>query len=152
MWSNIRSLSIEPIFSRTRPDGTKINVCFDHLDCEFSVATSPERAGREGDSQGLPTINDERDIQSRVIEDIEARREVGIKRYGTALQPNNGRDALLDAYEEALDLTMYLKQALVERQMREHEEHEDDLVEIATEPKMVVFVKKDDLDAAKQDV
>ena len=36
-------------------------------------------------------------------------------RYGTALQPHNGRDALLDAYEEALDLAMYLKQAIVER-------------------------------------
>lgn len=77
--------------------------------------TIPEKANREGDSQALPTINDEQDIQSRVIEDIVARREVGIRRYGTALQPHNGRDALLDAYEEALDLTMYLKQALVER-------------------------------------
>ena len=27
----------------------------------------------------------------------------------------NGRDALLDAYEEAIDLCMYLKQAIVER-------------------------------------
>lgn len=75
----------------------------------------PEKANREGDSQALPTINDEQDIQSRVIEDIVARRKLGIKRYGTTLQPHNGRDALLDAYEEALDLTMYLKQALVER-------------------------------------
>lgn len=77
--------------------------------------TTPERANREGDTQALPTVNDEQDIQSRVIEDIITRREVGIRRYGTALQPHNGRDALLDAYEEALDLTMYLKQVLVER-------------------------------------
>jgi hypothetical protein len=28
---------------------------------------------------------------------------------------NNGRDALLDAYEEALDLACYLKQAILER-------------------------------------
>jgi len=63
----------------------------------------------------LPVKNDLTDIQSLVIEDIGRRREVGIERYGTALQPHNGRDALLDAYEEALDLTMYLKQALVER-------------------------------------
>ena len=78
--------------------------------------TTPEREGREGDSQLMPVINAERDIQSRVIDDINARRELGIRRYGTALQPHNGRDALLDAYEEALDLAMYLKQALVERE------------------------------------
>ena len=75
----------------------------------------PSRANREGDTQNLPNPNDEKDIQARVIEDIIARRVIGIQRYGTALQPFNGRDALLDAYEEALDLTMYLKQALVER-------------------------------------
>jgi hypothetical protein len=77
--------------------------------------SAPERAGREGDSQPMPTVNDEPDIQSRVIADIEARRLVGIKRYGTALQPFNGRDGLTDAYEEALDLAMYLKQVIVER-------------------------------------
>lgn len=69
---------------------------------------------RPGD-QPLPTPNDARDIQSMVIDDIGKRRSVGIERYGTALQPNNGRDALRDAYEEALDLCMYLKQAMVER-------------------------------------
>lgn len=69
---------------------------------------------RKGD-QRLPVRNAERDIQSQVIADIEARRLVGIERYGTALQPHNGRDALRDAYEEAIDLAMYLKQAMVER-------------------------------------
>lgn len=74
----------------------------------------PERAGREGDSQPMPVVNDAPDVQSAVIADIKKRRELGIKRYGTALQPNNGRNALLDAYEEALDLAMYLKQRLIE--------------------------------------
>lgn len=50
-----------------------------------------------------------------VIADIHHRREVGIQRYGTALQAHNGRDALRDAYEEALDLAMYLRQAIEER-------------------------------------
>lgn len=62
----------------------------------------------------MPTPNDSIDIQWMVIGDITLRREVGIKRYGTPLQPNNGRNALQDAYEEALDLAMYLKQLLVE--------------------------------------
>lgn len=78
---------------------------------------APERANREGDSQALPVPNDYPDVQSAVIADIEGRRELGIRRYGTALQPMNGRDALLDAYEEALDLAMYLKQMLIERDM-----------------------------------
>lgn len=69
---------------------------------------------REGD-QPLPIVNDQLDIQTQVIADIEARRQVGISRYGTALQPHNGRDMLLDAYEEAMDLTIYLKGCLVER-------------------------------------
>lgn len=75
----------------------------------------PERFARIGDSQDMPVINDHPDIQSMVIADINERRNLGIRRYGTALQPHNGRDALLDAYEEAIDLAMYLKQALVER-------------------------------------
>lgn len=79
------------------------------------IVHTPERAHRSGDSQDLPTVNDLPFIQDAVIADIDARKQVGIRRYGTALQPFNGRDALLDAYEEALDLAIYLKQALVER-------------------------------------
>lgn len=68
------------------------------------------------EDQPLPTVNEETFIQDRVVSDIEARKAVGIQRYGTALQPFNGRDAIQDAYEEAMDLTVYLKQVLVERQ------------------------------------
>lgn len=65
--------------------------------------------------QPMPTPNSQPDIQQLVIADIGTRREFGIERYGTALQPFNGRDALRDAYEEALDLSMYLRQAIEER-------------------------------------
>lgn len=54
-------------------------------------------------------------IQQLVREDLDKREQLGRERYGTSLYPNNGRDALLDAYEEALDLACYLKQAMVER-------------------------------------
>ena len=43
--------------------------------------------------------------------DMEARDRLGRQRYGTPLQAHNGRDALRDAYEEALDLCVYLRQA-----------------------------------------
>lgn len=88
--------------------------CLGTVDLDGTIHRKPDRADREDESQPLPTKNDAPDIQSMVIADIEARRQVGIKRYGTALQPNNGRNALLDAYEEAIDLAMYLKQRLVE--------------------------------------
>jgi hypothetical protein len=74
---------------------------------------------RAGD-QPLPVVNDQPDIQSQVIADIEARRLVGIERYGTALQPFNGRDVLRDIYEELLDAACYVKQAMVEREKGDH--------------------------------
>ena len=73
---------------------------------------------REGD-QPLPTVNDGAYIQTLVIEDIQTRLLVGIERYGTGLQANNGRDALQDAYEEALDLCCYLRQVIEERRLRQ---------------------------------
>lgn len=68
--------------------------------------------------QPMPTPNSHPSIQSLVRADLEQREQVGIQRYGTALQPHNGRDALRDAYEEALDLACYLKQAMVEREAK----------------------------------
>lgn len=69
---------------------------------------------RPGD-QPLPVKNDLPCIQDLVIADIEARKQVGISRYGTTLQPHNQRDALQDAYDEAMDLCVYLKQCIYER-------------------------------------
>lgn len=65
--------------------------------------------------QAAPIPNERPSIQSLVRQDLEARERVGIARYGTPLQPHNGRDALRDAYEEALDLACYLRQAITER-------------------------------------
>jgi hypothetical protein len=63
-----------------------------------------------------PIKNDKPCVQDMVIADIEARKGVGIERYGTVLQPFNGRDALLDAYQEALDLCQYLRQMIYEQE------------------------------------
>lgn len=49
-----------------------------------------------------------------IVADIQARKELGLKKYGTVLQAFNGRNAMMDAYQEALDLVMYLRQALEE--------------------------------------
>jgi CobQ-like glutamine amidotransferase family enzyme len=69
---------------------------------------------REHDSQSDPMPNDSRFISDMVIEDMAKRAEFGLRKYGTKLQAHNGRDALQDAYEEVLDLCVYLKQRLVE--------------------------------------
>lgn len=68
--------------------------------------------------QAAPVPNAEPSVQEMVLDDIRARMQVGLERYGTLLQPGNGRDALRDAYEEALDLAMYLRQAIAERDTR----------------------------------
>jgi len=49
-------------------------------------------------------INPTKSITDLVIEDMNVRKEFGRTKYGTYLYANNGRDALQDAYEEAMDL------------------------------------------------
>ena len=67
------------------------------------------------DQQPLPKKNKRKPIVDMVIEDMKERKKKGIAAYGTPLQAHNGRDALQDALEEALDLVFYLKQAIEER-------------------------------------
>lgn len=66
-------------------------------------------------TQPTPTPNDGKPVWLMVIADMHDRDELGRKRYGTPLQAHNGRDALRDAYEEALDLAVYLRQEIEER-------------------------------------
>lgn len=68
--------------------------------------------------QPAPTDSPADDCWLLVIRDMEERREVGIAKYGKPVRAGNGRDPLLDAYQEALDLAVYLRQAIEER---EHE-------------------------------
>lgn len=65
--------------------------------------------------QPQPTPNDRPPIVDAVIQDMRDRKQLGIDRYGTSLQAFNGRNSLQDAYEEVIDLSVYLKQSLVEK-------------------------------------
>lgn len=65
--------------------------------------------------QPPPVANDGVAIVDLVLDDLVERKRIGIERYGTPLQAHNGRDALVDAYQEALDLCIYLRQAIEER-------------------------------------
>lgn len=51
-----------------------------------------------------------------VIEDMRERDKSGVRKYGFHLQPYNGRRVLIDAYQEALDLCVYLRQAIYEQE------------------------------------
>lgn len=52
-----------------------------------------------------------------VLKDMEERRRMGIEKYGVPVRADNGRDALVDAYQEALDLVVYLRQAIEQRRV-----------------------------------
>jgi hypothetical protein len=77
-----------------------------------------KRKNRPGD-QPLPKVNGATDCQTtfreRIACDVAVRREIGIQRYGTALQPFNGRSAVQDAWEEFIDLGQYIEQIRRER-------------------------------------
>jgi hypothetical protein len=66
--------------------------------------------------QPAPVPNDLPAVWDLVIEDMRQRDSLGLSRYGTRLQPHNGRDGLRDAFEEALDMVAYLRQEIEERE------------------------------------
>ena len=68
--------------------------------------------------QPTPVQNDREQrpaVWDMVLADMKARDEVGRARYGVRLRVYDGRDTLVDAYQEALDLTVYLRKAIAER-------------------------------------
>ena len=73
-----------------------------------------QKQSRADRAEPMPKPNSQ-SVLNAVMEDMVSRSYVGRKKYGTFLMTHNGRDALMDAYQEALDLAMYLKQAIMER-------------------------------------
>ncbi len=49
------------------------------------------------------------------IADFQSRDQFGLGKYGTRLHAADGRDTLIDAYQEACDLVVYLRKAIYER-------------------------------------
>ena len=65
--------------------------------------------------QKRPKKNPHPEVMKLFLKDLKDRYKEGVRRYGVPLQPFNERDALQDAYEEAIDLALYLRQAIYER-------------------------------------
>lgn len=62
-----------------------------------------------------PVPNDLPSMHDLVMQDMAARKQFGLDKYKSLLQPFNGRDPLKDLYEEILDAAVYIRQALWER-------------------------------------
>lgn len=55
-------------------------------------------------------------VHDLLIKYIKERKAFGLRKYGTPLQVDNGRDPLADALEEILDVAVYLIQEMELRQ------------------------------------
>lgn len=66
--------------------------------------------------QPAPSDSDHPPIIDLVTRDLAARAIQGHAKYGCLLRGFNGRNALVDAYQEALDHAMYLRQLLYEEE------------------------------------
>lgn len=62
-----------------------------------------------------PTPGSE-EVTPRLIRELRERAEGGRLKYGHPLQTHNGRSALLDAWEESIDMAQYLTQAVMEEE------------------------------------
>ncbi len=68
----------------------------------------------EVEPQPAPVPNSGVPVWDLVMSDMRDRKEFGRKKYGTCLQTFNGRDALVDLYQELLDACVYVRQKIEE--------------------------------------
>lgn len=54
-------------------------------------------------------------VVTQLLADMRARHELGIQRYGVPLTSGNGRNSMVDAYQELLDFVAYARTWLDER-------------------------------------
>jgi hypothetical protein len=99
-----------------------IGRCQEIAENHTTVETSNKKL--DGQTSKMVSLNTEQPAPKRnihpavwdlVITDMMERDKIGESKYGTRLQPFNGRDALADAYQESLDQTVYLRQLIYER-------------------------------------
>lgn len=96
------------------------------------------------DAEPMPVLNGNIPVQDLVIADIEARKAQGLAKYGTLLQPMNGRNSLVDAYQESLDQCQYLRQKLEEESIlaRALEDLLEEAVNVGTNGQAVIQAKE----------
>ena len=67
------------------------------------------------EDQEMPVPNDLPSMHDAAVEAIQARKALGVSRYGVALQPANGRNAIQDLAEEVVDAAVYAAQVVWEQ-------------------------------------
>jgi hypothetical protein len=96
-------------------DASTVAAAFSSLLAPASPASVAAPRQVAVDEQAAPTPRpDLPDIWELVMQDMHARAEAGFHRYGSRLRPFNSRVPLVDAYQEALDLAVYLRQKIWE--------------------------------------
>lgn len=70
------------------------------------------------DQQPAPLDTNNPPVWEVVLADMRARDASGRAKYGKPLTAGNGRDQLVDAYQEVLDLAVYLRAFIIEREQR----------------------------------
>lgn len=78
--------------------------------CVYPTHVAPAVA-----DQPSPAPNDRPAVWDLVAADFAARDRLGQERYGTRLQPFNGRDTLRDLFEELMDACVYARALIYER-------------------------------------
>lgn len=73
-------------------------------------ATAPLGAKGSGDP--------DKDVWALVLADMLERRQVGIDKYNSHIEPASCTDPLVNAYQEALDLVVYLRTEIERRTRR----------------------------------
>jgi hypothetical protein len=68
--------------------------------------------------QPKPTDNGGPNMHDLVIKDMQDRAEFGYSKYGQYLKSNDGRDTLIDTYQEILDAAQYIRKLIYERDGR----------------------------------
>lgn len=80
---------------------------------EWDAASRAVRGYTE--PQQEPVASESPALWDLVVQDMKERDSFGERKYTKRLQAHNGRDFLADAYQEALDLAVYLRGAIYER-------------------------------------
>ncbi len=67
-------------------------------------------------------------LQAEITKDLLARKEQGIQEYGFPLSISSINSPLQDAYEEALDCLLYIRQTIEQRHFKQHSKPIVDLI------------------------
>lgn len=68
------------------------------------------------EKEPAPVENNNPAIWDLVLQDMKDRDKFGLNKYGTRLQPFNGRNVLRDLYQELLDGAVYVRQLIFEQE------------------------------------